>query len=200
MALPNRGRIDAHDSGRRLRQVPRPANRRWTLGRGGLSSSNVQPSSTAVHVCSGPLIDYFRHNVYVTPGGIASQRYLRWAIEVLGVGRVMHATDYPFNGPHDFAAKESSIRPHSTTGSARRSALRPGNVSARASSVDSTPNQPYGGATFLVGTSPLLNTAAITRSGRSIGAGRGQRRGGTNHVQFDPLTRRRVCGTARVEP
>ena len=25
---------------------------------------------------------------------------------MLGVDRVMHATDYPFNGPHDFAARD----------------------------------------------------------------------------------------------
>lgn len=53
-----------------------------------------------------PLIDYFRHNVYVTPGGIASHRYLRWAIEVVGIDRIMHASDYPFNSPQDFAARE----------------------------------------------------------------------------------------------
>lgn len=53
-----------------------------------------------------PLIDYFHTNVYVTPGGIASHRYLRWAIEVVGVDRVMHASDYPFNSPQDFAARD----------------------------------------------------------------------------------------------
>ena len=39
--------------------------------------------------------EYFRRNLYVTPSGINSQRYLRWAIEVLGVERVMFSTDYP---------------------------------------------------------------------------------------------------------
>ncbi|MET0454144.1 MAG: amidohydrolase family protein [Mycobacterium sp.] len=53
-----------------------------------------------------PLLDYFRRNVSVTPGGIASHRYLSWAIEVLGVDRIMHGTDYPFNGPHEFAARD----------------------------------------------------------------------------------------------
>ncbi|ALE84467.1 hypothetical protein [Pseudonocardia sp. HH130629-09] len=43
--------------------------------------------------------------MFVTPGGIASHRYLRWSAEVVGIARIMHATDYPFNGPHDFDAR-----------------------------------------------------------------------------------------------
>ncbi len=40
--------------------------------------------------------DYVRSNVLITPGGIFSQRYLRWAIEVVGADRILFATDYPF--------------------------------------------------------------------------------------------------------
>ena len=40
--------------------------------------------------------DYFRSNVSVTPSGIYSERYLRWAIEVLGVERILYSTDYPY--------------------------------------------------------------------------------------------------------
>ena len=40
--------------------------------------------------------DYVRQNVSVTPSGIFSQRYLRWAIDVLGIERVMFSTDYPY--------------------------------------------------------------------------------------------------------
>ena len=44
--------------------------------------------------------EYARRNVYVTAGGVYSQRYLRWAVEVVGVERVLFATDYPFRpGP-----------------------------------------------------------------------------------------------------
>ena len=53
-----------------------------------------------------PLIDYFRSNVFITPSGIASHRYLRWSAEVVGTDRIMHATDYPFNSAHDFAARD----------------------------------------------------------------------------------------------
>lgn len=53
-----------------------------------------------------PLLEYFQNNVHITPGGIASQRYLRWAIEVIGSDRIMHASDYPFNGATDFAARD----------------------------------------------------------------------------------------------
>lgn len=44
--------------------------------------------------------EYARRNAYVTAGGVYSQRYLRWAVEVLGVERIMFATDYPYRpGP-----------------------------------------------------------------------------------------------------
>ena len=40
--------------------------------------------------------DYFAQNVYYTPSGILSSRYLRWAVEVVGIERILYATDYPF--------------------------------------------------------------------------------------------------------
>lgn len=43
-----------------------------------------------------PISDYVQRNVLVTPSAIFSQRYLRWAIEVIGVERILFSTDYPF--------------------------------------------------------------------------------------------------------
>ncbi len=44
--------------------------------------------------------DYIRRNAYITAGGVYSQRYLRWAVEVVGVERILFATDYPYRpGP-----------------------------------------------------------------------------------------------------
>jgi predicted TIM-barrel fold metal-dependent hydrolase len=43
-----------------------------------------------------PISEYFRTNVHLAPSGMFSQRYLRWAIEVVGVDRVLFSTDYPF--------------------------------------------------------------------------------------------------------
>lgn len=44
--------------------------------------------------------EYARRNAYVTAGGVYSQRYLRWGVEVVGVERVLFATDYPYRpGP-----------------------------------------------------------------------------------------------------
>jgi predicted TIM-barrel fold metal-dependent hydrolase len=40
--------------------------------------------------------EYVQTNVYLTPGGVFSQRYLRWALEVVGSERIMFAADYPF--------------------------------------------------------------------------------------------------------
>jgi uncharacterized protein len=44
--------------------------------------------------------EYMRRNAYITAGGVYSQRYLQWALEVVGVERLMFATDYPYRpGP-----------------------------------------------------------------------------------------------------
>ncbi len=43
-----------------------------------------------------PFVDYFRQNVWVTGSGLMSARYLRWTAEVIGVDRILYATDYPF--------------------------------------------------------------------------------------------------------
>lgn len=40
--------------------------------------------------------EYVCSNVLVTPGGMLSQRYLRWTIETVGADRILFATDYPF--------------------------------------------------------------------------------------------------------
>lgn len=52
--------------------------------------------ATPVAKLPRPISDYFRTNVWVTPGGIYSQRYLRWATEVIGIDRIMMATDFPY--------------------------------------------------------------------------------------------------------
>jgi predicted TIM-barrel fold metal-dependent hydrolase len=47
-----------------------------------------------------PFSEYVRRNAYITAGGVYSHRYLRWAVEVVGVERVLFATDYPYRpGP-----------------------------------------------------------------------------------------------------
>jgi uncharacterized protein len=40
--------------------------------------------------------DYFRDHVMVTPSGMWSPRYLRWALEVLGPERILFSSDYPY--------------------------------------------------------------------------------------------------------
>ncbi len=40
--------------------------------------------------------EYVRTNTYITAGGIYSERYLRWAMELVGVERILFATDYPY--------------------------------------------------------------------------------------------------------
>ena len=52
-----------------------------------------------------PLLDYFRQNISYTPSGIFSQRYLRWAIDMVGVERLMFSTDYPFQYAKDGGAR-----------------------------------------------------------------------------------------------
>ncbi|MGA5539554.1 amidohydrolase family protein [Mycolicibacterium nivoides] len=42
------------------------------------------------------ITDYVCHNAFLTPGGIFSHRYLKWALEVVGDDRVMFAADFPY--------------------------------------------------------------------------------------------------------
>lgn len=42
--------------------------------------------------------EYARDQIHVGPSGLFSQRYLRWAIEVVGIDRILFSTDYPFGG------------------------------------------------------------------------------------------------------
>jgi hypothetical protein len=53
-------------------------------------------SMNAVAGLQRPISDYFRTNVYLAPSGVLSQRYLRWATEVVGIDRILFSTDYPF--------------------------------------------------------------------------------------------------------
>ena len=43
-----------------------------------------------------PVSETFRRHVTVTPSGMWSERYLRWALEVLGPERIMFSSDYPY--------------------------------------------------------------------------------------------------------
>lgn len=44
--------------------------------------------------------EYVRRNAYITAGGVYSHRHLRWAVELVGVERILFATDYPYRpGP-----------------------------------------------------------------------------------------------------
>lgn len=52
-----------------------------------------------------PVSDYFRRHVRVTPSGMWSQRYFRWAVEVLGVERILFSTDYPYRFTPDGGAR-----------------------------------------------------------------------------------------------
>ncbi len=48
-----------------------------------------------------PVAEYFRSNVFITPGGISSHKYLRWSLETVGIEHLMYASDYPFNRERD---------------------------------------------------------------------------------------------------
>jgi uncharacterized protein len=43
-----------------------------------------------------PVSEYVRSNVFVTPGGVFSQRYLQWTLDVVGADRILFASDYPY--------------------------------------------------------------------------------------------------------
>jgi uncharacterized protein len=52
-----------------------------------------------------PIADYMSENVYYTPSGMFSGRYLQWTREIVGVERIMFATDFPYLFPGDGAAR-----------------------------------------------------------------------------------------------
>lgn len=40
--------------------------------------------------------DYFRTNIYITPSGFFSEAQLKYAVETVGVDRILYSADYPF--------------------------------------------------------------------------------------------------------
>ncbi len=52
-----------------------------------------------------PVSEYFRQHVSVTPSGLWSQRYLRWALEVLGPERILFSSDYPYRFTREGGAR-----------------------------------------------------------------------------------------------
>lgn len=55
-----------------------------------------------------PFMDYFRQNMWVAGSGTQSDRYLRWATEVMGVDRMLYSTDYPLTFQLDDPYVETS--------------------------------------------------------------------------------------------
>ncbi|HEY3771405.1 MAG TPA: amidohydrolase family protein [Solirubrobacteraceae bacterium] len=53
--------------------------------------------------------EYVRHHAYITAGGVYSERYLRWAVDLVGVERILFATDYPYR-PAPEGGAESFLR------------------------------------------------------------------------------------------
>ena len=62
-----------------------------------------------------PIVDYVRSNLHVTPSGMFSPRYLRWATEVIGVERILFSADYPYRFAPGGGARrfleEAELRP-----------------------------------------------------------------------------------------
>lgn len=52
-----------------------------------------------------PISETFRRHVSVTPSGMWSQRYLRWALDVLGPERILFSSDYPYRFTPDSGAR-----------------------------------------------------------------------------------------------
>ncbi len=79
------------------------------------------------------LSEYVRSNLYITPSGILSDRYLRWATEIVGAERLLFATDYPFE-----AASQRGARPfldNTTISDTNRELLAHGNWDRLRSSI-----------------------------------------------------------------
>ena len=61
--------------------------------------------------------EYVRENLYVTPSGMFSARYLRWTVEVMGIERIMFSSDYPYrfapNGGARAFLEQAELAPES---------------------------------------------------------------------------------------
>lgn len=51
---------------------------------------------TGIADLARPVSEYVRDNVFITPGGVFSQRYLQWTLDVVGPDRILFASDYPY--------------------------------------------------------------------------------------------------------
>jgi predicted TIM-barrel fold metal-dependent hydrolase len=71
------------------------------------------------------LHEYARSQLSVTPAGIASHRYLRWCLDVLGPERIMFSTDYPFQIAPDLGSRR--FLEEADIGPAEREAIASGN-------------------------------------------------------------------------
>lgn len=94
---------------------------------------------TGLHL-QRPLSEVLRQNVWVTGSGILSERYFRWAAEVVGTDRIMTATDYPYIDNSGGAARTFIENLPATE--AKRTAIASGNwerLTAR-KTAPSTPN------------------------------------------------------------
>ncbi|SFW79674.1 amidohydrolase family protein [Amycolatopsis australiensis] len=66
-----------------------------------------------------PLAGYFRENFWVAGSGTVSERYLRWTAEVVGTGRMLYSTDYPYT----FGTRPGGFPYLDTSGGVARSFL-----------------------------------------------------------------------------
>ncbi|WP_336156693.1 amidohydrolase family protein [Amycolatopsis sp. VC5-11] len=66
-----------------------------------------------------PLADYFRQNFWIAGSGTVSERYLRWAAEVVGTERMLYSTDYPYT----FGTRPGGFPYLDTSGGVARSFL-----------------------------------------------------------------------------
>jgi predicted TIM-barrel fold metal-dependent hydrolase len=55
---------------------------------------------------SRPVSETFRKHVSVTPSGMWSERYFRWALEVLGPERILFSSDYPYRFTPEGGARD----------------------------------------------------------------------------------------------
>ncbi|MDT5016460.1 MAG: uncharacterized protein QOD39_2620 [Mycobacterium sp.] len=60
---------------------------------------------TGIGKLARPVSEYFRTNVFVTPSGMYTDRYLAWTLDVVGVDRIMFSTDYPYVPVPDGASR-----------------------------------------------------------------------------------------------
>ena len=144
---------------------------------------------TGIADLARPVSEYVRTNVFVTPGGVFSQRYLQWSLDVVGPDRILFATDYPYVMVPDGGGRRFLEQAETARRIARRSRRAIGNGCARGFAADRSASRTTGESSQRCRLySPMIGAALCRHSSHS--------RSGSESAVMPPPTPRTALPSA----